>query len=117
MKEIGHIEKVLLVKGSRKKTVEAKIDTGAVKSSVDYRILKELGEFPIVGSKSFKSAISKGDVRPLMKITFFLAGEKIDTVVSAAKRMGLSCPMIVGKKDLEGRFVVNVAKKFTHPPK
>jgi hypothetical protein len=116
-KTIGSAEKVLIINKKNKVIIDAKIDTGAKRSSISEEIAKKLGDFKIVGSKSFKSALFKGQVRPLFNLTYYMAGEKIETVVSCAKRKNLKYKMIIGRKDLDGKFLIDVSKRFTRDPR
>lgn len=114
---IGAAENVLIVNKGKKIVLKARIDTGAIRSSVCDTIIKEIGALPIVGSKVYRSALSSGQVRPMVKLSFYLAGQKIQTTASMVERKRLEYQMIVGREDLKGRFLVDASKKYTSKPK
>ena len=107
-KTISAIEEVTIygLKG-RKKKVFAKIDTGAWRTSISQTLAEELGllgEDNVLWSKRFRSALGAED-RPVIKLRFKLAGRKVTTPASVAKRMALKYPVIIGRKNLKGILV------------
>lgn len=105
IKTIGTRElvKVVSAKG-RKVEVWGKVDTGAWRSSIDKSLATELGLLTrgnILASKTFKSTLGT-EKRPLISIKYYLAGRRIDTVVSVADRSKLRRPLIIGRRDLVG---------------
>jgi len=90
-----------------RKRVLAKIDTGAWRTSISEHLAKELGLLQtknIVWKKRFKSALGVEE-RPVIGLTFWMAGRKIKTFASSAKRVSLKYPVIIGRKDLKGFLV------------
>lgn len=109
IKTIGAWEKVQIldVKGYKHEFV-AKIDTGAWRTSLDYELAKELGltkTSNVLWSKLVRSGLGK-ERRHVINLTYYLAGRRVKTITSLAKRTNLRTPMIIGRKDLDG-FVVN----------
>jgi hypothetical protein len=111
VKTISAFEEIVIkgfgTKGIKKK-VMAKIDTGAWRSSISKEIATELGLMRrdnILWSKKVKSTLGEEE-RPIVAVTFWLAGRKIRTAVSVAKRSSLKFYAIIGRKDLKG-FLVN----------
>lgn len=95
------IQPVVLTNGGKSVQVEAKLDSGAFRTSIDKKLAKELdlketGEFVHVSSAS-----GEGE-RPLVKVTFSLAGKKITTQASVTDRSKLTYPVIIGRRDLGG---------------
>ena len=87
--------------------VMAKIDTGAWRTSISERLADELGLLTpenILWTKKFKSSLGAQE-RPVVSVTFWLAGRKIITPASVAKRMALKYQMIIGRKNLKGFLV------------
>jgi alpha-L-glutamate ligase-like protein len=83
--------------------VMAKIDTGAWRTSISDKLARELGlldEKNILWTKKYKSALGSTE-RPAISLTFWLAGRKITTPASVAKRMSLKFPIIIGRKNLK----------------
>ena len=89
----------------RVKTIEAKMDSGAFRSSLDKKIIEEMG-IPLNPDTMLVKAASGQQVRPTANITLVLAGKKMNTTVSVTDRSHLQYPMIVGRKDLKG-FIIN----------
>jgi alpha-L-glutamate ligase-like protein len=104
----------ILKKGKHRMVeVEAKIDTGALRSSIDVELAKELGlssEDRVLYYRHYRSALGKGHERPVIGLTFWLNGRKISTTVNVADRTGLKTRFLIGRLDLEG-FLVNIKKE------
>lgn len=104
----------ILKKGKHRMVeVEAKIDTGALRSSIDEELAKELGlsaEDRVLYYRHYRSALGKGHERPVIGLTFWLNGRKIATTVNVADRTGLKTRFLIGRLDLEG-FLVNIKKE------
>lgn len=112
IKSIYVWEHVKIIGKNRKKTeVKAKMDTGAWRSSIDRGLAQDLGLMEkenVLWSKIFKSGLGKQE-RAVINITFILAGRKIKTIASVAKRSHLRTQLIVGRRDLKG-FLVSPTK-------
>lgn len=108
VKIISAIQEVLVrASDKKKKKVVAKIDTGAWRTSISEHLAKELGLMDInniLWTKRFKSALGIEE-RPVVSLTFWLAGKKITSPASVAKRMALKFPIIIGRKNLKGFLV------------
>ena len=104
-KVLSVIEKVVLEMNGREIEVEAKIDTGAYRTSLDSTLLDELGLSPDGRNIMIKSA-SGSQLRPAVDVTFSLHGKWISTTATIANRTHLRYRIIVGRKDLKG-FLVN----------
>jgi alpha-L-glutamate ligase-like protein len=93
--------------------VEAKLDTGAFRTSIDKKLAKEL-ELPLTGEVvHVKSASGVGN-RPLVKTTLILAGKKIPTTASITDRSKMKYPVIVGRRDLKD-FLIKPVLYDTEP--
>jgi alpha-L-glutamate ligase-like protein len=110
IKTISAIEKIT-IKGEknelRRKKVLAKVDTGAWRTSISETLAGELGlleQNNILWSKKVKSSLGMEE-RPVINLTFWIAGRKITTPASVAKRMALKYPIIIGRKNLKGFLV------------
>lgn len=118
IKTIRAFERVRVI-GSQgeKKEVRAKVDTGAWRSSIDRKLAKELGLLKkrnILWSKVFKSSLGK-EKRNVINLTFYLAGRRINTMVSVATRGDLKRPIIIGRRDLVGFVVLPRRPGFQKP--
>ncbi len=97
--------------GGSSETVNAKIDTGAWRSSIDRALAKKLGlldKSNVLWTKKFKSGLGT-QKRQVINLKYFLAGRKIVTIASVSDRTGLRTPLIIGRKDMTG-FVVSPRK-------
>jgi alpha-L-glutamate ligase-like protein len=104
-KVLGIIEPVKIITENTQKTVDAKMDTGAFRSSIDLNLAKELN-VPLDGDrKVFIKSASGQKFRPLVNVTLELAGRKITTDVSVVDRSHLAYQIIVGRKDLKGFMI------------
>ena len=98
--------KIRSAKGKKVK-VAAKIDTGAWRTSINENLARELGllsEDNILWFKTVRSSLGREE-RPVISLTFWLAGRKITTPASVAKRTALKFPVIIGRKNLKGVLV------------
>jgi len=116
IKTLKPIEHVTLYgfRNKKKKIVPARIDTGALRSSVDLKLANELdllSEDNILWKKkyAYKSATGR-QVRPVVGLTIKIAGRKLKTSASVAKREKMATPVLIGRNDLIG-FLVNPAHK------
>jgi alpha-L-glutamate ligase-like protein len=117
-KLVGIVEQIVLEGETKIKAVEAKVDTGAFRTSLDKTLVRELG-FAITGDSIYIQSASGEQYREGAHITFHLQGEKINTIASITDRSHLRYPMIIGRRDLKG-FVVdptrNSPKETSGPP-
>ena len=110
IKMIKNDEEVKIVLPNKHKDkVMAKIDTGAWRSSIDKTYAEKNGLLQkdnILWTKIFKSSLGSEE-RPVINISFYLAGTKINTIASVSNRKGLKKIFIIGRRDLQG-FLVKV---------
>lgn len=103
-KILGVIEPITLVHNQNERQLEAKLDTGAFRTSLDEDLAREL-EIPIMPKKIFVQSASGQSYRPAVKITFLLAGKRITTTATIADRSHMNYPIIIGRRDLKGFYV------------
>jgi alpha-L-glutamate ligase-like protein len=111
-----HVFETIKIKNDRGKKVkvEAKIDTGAWRSSIDKDMADELGLLKrknILWYKKVRSSLGV-EKRPVINFTFWLAGRKIETNANVANRSRLKKKVVVGRKALKG-FLVSPELKET----
>jgi len=108
IKTIKTTEEVKILADNKKKvSVSAKIDTGAWSSSIDRELAQELGllkKTNILWYGRKKSSLGT-EKRPIIPITFWLAGRKIKTKASVSNRKNLSYRFLVGSSDLTGFLI------------
>jgi hypothetical protein len=112
--------------------VRAKIDTGAFTSSIDVTNVEvrsqgegtmplaaiTIGEgraaitvtAPVVGFRRVRNPSGQVTVRPIVEAVVSLRGKRFRTQINLHRRAGMTYRMIVGRKALAGRFVVDVAR-------
>lgn len=99
-KVLSVIQPVTIAYNGKSVQIEAKMDTGAFRTSIDKKLAKEL-ELPLTGEVvHVKSASGQGH-RLLVKATLTLAGKKVNTIASITDRSKMKYPVIVGRKDLK----------------
>jgi len=110
IKILKTVERVkIYAPGKKTMTINARIDTGALRSSIDRTLAKELGlleEDNILWRRryAYRSAHGK-QPRPVIVLNFRLAGRKIKTSASVANRSKLTTPLLIGRNDLDGYLV------------
>lgn len=89
--------------------VLARVDTGAFRSSIDWGLAKKMGLLKkdnVLWRKRFAYRSAAGrQSRPVIGLTFWLAGRRIKTSASTTDRSKMKAPMIVGRNDLDGFMV------------
>jgi len=101
---LGVIEKITIVGAKKRKTVRAKIDTGAYRTSIDVDLVHELGLDEHDKLVHVRSGSGR-QKRKTVKITFKMKGKTINTVASYTERSHLRFPIIIGRRDLKGFLV------------
>lgn len=107
IKTVNVFEIIKLKAGKSKVPVEAKLDTGAWTTSIDKQLAEELdliNEKNILWYKKVRSSLGV-DKRPIISVTFWLAGRKIKTNANIANRSKLKKKIVIGRKDLEGFLI------------
>lgn len=104
-KTLTVIEPITIKYQGLTKTILAKLDTGAYRSSIDKALVHELG-LPNAAKKVYVKSASGQNYRPTVTLSFTLAGKKINTIASVVDRSHLKYQIIVGRLDLQG-FTIN----------
>ncbi len=108
---IGLVEPVtIFAKDGVKKTIMAKIDTGASKSSVDINLASQLRLGPIVKSKLVKSA-SGNKLRPVIEVVIGLAGKKMREEFTLADRWHMKYRILIGQNVLKHGYLIDPSHK------
>ena len=110
---IGIIESVI-VRGKRGEVkAQAKVDTGASRTTVDTDIAARAGLGPVLGTVRIRQSISRNpETRPLVEAQLILSGEEFDVAAAIADRTEMKYHVIVGMDILgSGRFLINPFEK------
>ena len=109
MKKIIGVKEKVTIYGKTEKTVMARIDTGAAISSIDKALAKKLGLGPIVRYTTIRQVHGKSR-RPVVKASIKLAGKKIRATFTLADRKHMTYDVIIGRRLLRNKFLVDPAK-------
>ena len=126
---IGEVEEVILLPWRVK--LPARVDTGAVTSSLDARDLKvknNIAEFklpkkygglrihlPVTGWQDIRSADFK-ERRPVVEITLCMGPKILHIEVNLNDRSTVKYPLILGRNALKDNFVVDCGQSNCLPP-
>lgn len=113
--------------------LDAKVDTGADSNAlhcdhiyideegfVHFTLLDEVHEayhgkkmkMPLFEMRKIKSSNGQVQHRPSIKVTVEFFGEQYDTVISLTNRADMKYPMLIGRKFLSGKFLVDVSQEY-----
>jgi hypothetical protein len=116
--------------------LDAKVDTGADSNAlhcddifidehnnVHFTLLDEIHEsyhgkrmiLPLYKLKKVKSSNGQIQLRPSVKLSVFFMGKRYKTVVSLTNRADMRYPMLIGRRFLAGKFLVDVAVEYISP--
>lgn len=105
---LGVIEKVTIYGEKKRKTVRAKIDTGAYRTSLDVDLVRELDLDHHHKMVSVRSGSGR-QRRRTVRLNFKLKNKEINTIATYTERSHLRFPIIIGRKDIKD-FLVDPAK-------
>jgi len=132
---IGYVENVRVKDVDS--VIKAKLDTGAATSSIHVDIIEEDEDYVVFeieaeatkdNTKKLKKKIARhvrikkkgGDDhirRPVVKMTFCIAGQLVEEEVNLADRDGFNYDLLIGRNMLEkALLIVDVSKTFTGRP-
>lgn len=113
-KTIKAIEEVKIIDSDgRSEKVLAKIDTGAWSSTIDISLAKKLGllrKSKILMTRKKLSSLGE-EQRPVIALSFWLAGSKIVTRATVSDRKLLRYPILIGRIDLQGFLISPIIEK------
>lgn len=133
---VGWVEHVRVFPGNVE--VKAKLDTGAKMSSLSCNCLTPFErdgeswirfsledkdgrlvgfERRIVGRIKIKRHFGKVQERPIVKLGICLGGVYKVTRVNLVDRRGFRYPMLIGRDELQGRFIVDPQETFRSRPR
>ena len=106
---VGLVEKITINGGKKRKTLIAKIDTGATKSSMDTKLAEEMKLGPVIKNRLIKSAHGN-KVRPVIEGEIEIADKKIKSEFTLADREHMKYGVLIGQNILKQGFLVDPLK-------
>ena len=103
---VGMVEVVTLYGEKHQKTLLARIDTGATRSSVDDTLAKELQLGPTIKTRLVKAAHGTRR-RPIMKVRVKLAGHTMSAEFNVADRSHMKFKVLIGRNVLRRGFLID----------
>ena len=111
--------------------VEAKIDTGAYtcsihckniflkteneKNSLTFQLLDDtVYSFEEFTRKKIKNSFGEMEERYIIKTLIVIGGKKINTTISLSDRENMRYPVLIGRRLLKGKFIIDVNLKYTN---
>jgi hypothetical protein len=107
---IGLVEKIKILHKKGKKSIMAKIDTGATKSSMDSRLAAQLQLGPVIKTKLIKSAHGN-KLRPVIEAKIELAGKTMKSEFTLADRLHMKYHVLIGQNILKYNYLIDPCKK------
>ena len=113
--------------------LDAKVDTGADSNAlhcddikiddegfVHFTLLDEVHpsyhgkkmKMPIYKVKKVRSSNGQVQLRPSIKVTAKFFGKRYKTVISLTNRADMKYPMLIGRRFLSNKFLVDVSKEY-----
>lgn len=116
-KKVGLVERVRVSGPKGAFWINAKIDTGSERTSLDSRLTRKIGLGPILGYVKIRSSHRDTSMkRPVMRIKLDIAGERFTLNAGINDRSRLRYRAIIGKDVLlSGRFLIDPAKPKPKP--
>ncbi len=106
---IGLVEEITVFSKEGQRKLEAKIDTGASKSSLDIRLASQLNLGPIIKSKVVKSAHGNR-LRPVIEVEIRLAGKRMKEEFTLADRSHMKYKALIGQNILKNGYLIDPSK-------
>jgi RimK family alpha-L-glutamate ligase len=108
---VGYTEEVVVHGTQGSKTVIAKSDTGATRTSIDTSLAAEIGAGPIKSVMKVKSgSLKSGKSRPVVDLVVGVGGRQHTVTASVEDRSHMDYPLLLGR-DILGNYQVDVSKR------
>jgi RimK family alpha-L-glutamate ligase len=108
---VGYTEEVVVHGTQGSKTVFAKSDTGATRTSIDTSLAAEIGAGPIKSVMKVKSgSLKSGKSRPVVDLVVGVGGRQHTVTASVEDRAHMDYPLLLGRDILEN-YQVDVSKR------
>ena len=106
-------EEIKIVSSTSKKVkFYAKVDTGAWRTSIDTGLARELGLLDtknVLWTRKIRTSLGREE-RPVINMSYYIAGRRVDTIASVSNRKHLRVPVLIGRRDLPGFLVSPIYK-------
>ncbi len=102
---VGLIETIKI----NNKEVDAKIDTGASRSSIHIKLASDLRLGPVIKSVRIKSSHGV-QLRPIVKATVEICGRTVEGTFTITNREALKYQVLIGQEILKQNFLVDPMK-------
>ena len=107
VKEVIGLTVKVTVYGKHQKTVAARIDTGATKSSIDIALARVLGVGPIIRKAVIRSAHG-AEKRSIVRLKIRILNKKLKREFSLADRKHMKYKILIGVNVLKkGKFLID----------
>ncbi|WP_435360334.1 RimK family alpha-L-glutamate ligase [Haloarchaeobius sp. DFWS5] len=108
---VGYTEEVVVSGTSDSKTVIAKSDTGATRTSIDTGLAADIGAGPIKSVMRVKSgSLKQGKSRPVVDLVVGVGGNQHTVTASVEDRSHMDYPILLGR-DILTNYQVDVSKR------
>jgi len=108
---VGYTEEVVVHGTQGSKSVLAKSDTGATRTSIDTRLAADIGAGPIKSVMKVKSgSVKSGKSRPVVDLVVGVGGRQHTVTASVEDRSHMDYPLLMGR-DILGNYQVDVSKR------
>ncbi|MEY7847886.1 RimK family alpha-L-glutamate ligase [Natrarchaeobius sp. A-rgal3] len=109
---IGYTEEVVLSGTSGSKSIVAKSDTGATRTSIDTALAADIGAGPIKSITRIRSGSSKtAKSRPVVDVVVGVGGNQHTVTASVEDRSHMDYPVLLGRDILEN-YQVDVSRRI-----
>ncbi|MWV39487.1 RimK family alpha-L-glutamate ligase [Natrialba sp. INN-245] len=113
---IGYTEEVILSGTSGSKSIIAKSDTGATRTSIDTALAADIGAGPIKSITRIRSGSSKtAKSRPVVDVVVGVGGNQHTVTASVEDRSHMDYPVLLGRDILEN-YQVDVSRRIDGNP-
>ena len=111
---VGLVGKVKIIGRAGSKDVMAIFDTGATRTSIDEKLVNELGLEKLPRKVKIKTKTHPGDrvVRRLCRAKVEVKGRVFEVEANIADRSNMAYPVLIGRDIIHGNFIVDVS--LTH---
>lgn len=107
---VGLAERVKIHSDSSEAEAEARVDTGATKSSIDLKLAAQLKLGPILTSKYVRSAHGS-KLRPVVEVELTIRGKRIKSLFTLADRDHMKYKVLIGQNILKNGFLIDPSLK------